>query len=290
MKIKISSSLEAVLPVGQYANMRPAFFAEVELDCPDDGHSSVDVIKKNQQVLYDICEGMVREVEQKAIVERIRRERENFHWIEIEGKMAPSVTSIIGWDEDFGGITPDELRQYASQGNIIDAQGRHFIKTGKWVEAKDLDDCWTDIVILKKGQLNLSLEGWSFPSFLEKFPIKDMQIAKTSFNKEHFYGGTPDFIGVPVGWAKTKGYEDVQEVPTLFDWKRTCHAVKNGKQLAGYKNMVGYEGITQACVVELNDKTERGWSKPEFYSEEKLQGYFKMFLKDRGSFRKRYGV
>ena len=203
MKIKISSSLEAVLPVGQYANMRPAFHAEVELEIGLTQNMN-DVIKGTQQNLYDICEGMVREVEQKAIVERIRRERDNFHWIEIDGKQAPSVTSIISWDEDFGGITPDELRQYASQGNIMHAQGVHFIKTGLWVAPKDLDDCWTDIVILKKGQLNLALEGWSFPAFLEKFPIKDIQIAKTSLNRTHFYGGTPDFTGIPVGWAKTK--------------------------------------------------------------------------------------
>lgn len=289
MKIKVSSSLEAVLPTGQYQNMRPAFSAEVELEVKDD-ESYQDLVKTGQKQLYAICEGMVREVEQQAIVERIQRERSNFHWIEIDGKQAPSVTSIIGWDEDFGGMTPDELRQYASQGNIIHAQGSHFIKTGLWVAPKDLDDCWTDIVILKKGQLNLALEGWSFPNFLEKFPIKDMQIAKSSLNKPHFYGGTPDFTGIPVGWAKIKGYEEVKEVPTLFDWKRTCAPVKNGKQLAGYKNMEGYEHITQCAVVELNDKTDRGWSKPEFYSEDRIQGFWKMFLKDRESFCKRYGV
>jgi hypothetical protein len=289
MKITISSGISAVLPTGPYENLRPSFSANVEIEVGEK-ETYQDLVKNGQRQLYDICEGMVREVEQKAIVERIRRERENFHWIEIDGKQAPSVTSIISWDEDFGGITPDELRQYASQGNIMHAQGVHFIKTGLWVAPKDLDDCWTDIVILKKGQLNLALEGWSFPSFLEKFPIKDMQISKTSFNRTHFYGGTPDFTGIPVGWNKIKGYEEVKEVPTLFDWKRTCHAVKNGKQLSAYKNMEGYEGIEQACVVELNDKTLRGWSSPEFYGPERIDGFFKMFLSDRNSFKKRYGV
>jgi hypothetical protein len=118
-----------------------------------------------------------------------------------------------------------------------------------------------------------------------------MKLAHTSFNREHFYGGTPDFTGVPVGWDKIKGYEDVKEVPTLFDWKRTCAPIKNGKQLAGYKNMEGYEHIKQGAVVELNDKTKQGFSKPEFYGSERLDGFFKMFINsDRQAFKKRYGI
>lgn len=289
MKIKVSASYSGVIATGSYENSRPGYACEIEMEL--DPKVPIDpAIEGMQKRLQDICYKNFMSDAERQTIEKINKQRQDFHWIPLpDGRLAPSVTSIIGWDQDFF-CSPEELGQYAAQGNIIHKQVEQFILTAKWLQPKEIDDCWTDLVILKQGALQLPTEGWDFPGFLKKFPIRDLKVCKQSYNLEHFYGGTPDFEGIPE-WSKIKGYEDVPELPTLFDAKRTKTVIKNGKQLAGYKGMVGYEHIKQGAVVELNDKTAQGFSKPEFYSEEKLGGYWKMFLKDRvESFKKRFGV
>ncbi len=80
------------------------------------------------------------------------------------------------------------------------------------MELENGDNLWSDIRIVQLGQLQLSLGGWSFPNFLEAFPICTMKNGVQSYNKKLLYGGTPDFIGIPMGWNKIKGYDNVLEV------------------------------------------------------------------------------
>ncbi len=286
MKVKISAGFSGVIATGSYENARPSYIAEVETEL-----NTTEEISLLQRDLQKICYDNFKRDEEIQTVERINKQRADFHWIEIPeiGKKVPSVTSCIGFDSDYF-VSPEELQQYASQSNIAHAQVAEYISTGKWVEPKMIKDCWSDIVICSKGSLKLPLEGWDFLNFLEKFPISKMENAKQSYNIEYLYGGTPDFFGIPKGWNKIKGYEEVKEVPTVFDIKRTKSTMSNGKQLSAYAKMKGNEKIEQGIIVELNAKTQQGWSKPEFYDKEKLEGYFKMFLKDREAFKKRFGV
>jgi len=288
MKLKISAGLQAVLPTGPYQNMKPNFQAEIELDCAV--QEPLVVIKKYQEDLYAVCQQLVRQVESAAIVERINRERQDMHWIDDGlGNLMPSVTSVIDFDSDMF-CSPEDLQQYASQSCIVHKQVEVFIATKEWKKPKEIPDCWSDIVVLTKGKLQLAIESGNFLAFLEKFPIMNMQNAIKSKNLEHRYGGTPDFTGIPVGWYKMKGFEHVMDVPTLFDVKRTKDVPKNGKQLSAYKRMEYYQEIEQICVVEINDKTQQGFSKPEVFTKEQDEGFFKMFLRDREGFKKRFGV
>jgi len=289
MKVKISAGLQAVLPTGPWANMRPAFFAEIEVDTPEI-HDITEMVKDRQGSLYEVCEQMVRQVEASAVVERIKRERADMHWVTSDdGTLMPSVTSVIDFDSDMF-LSPEDLNQYASQSNIVHKQVEEYIKKNKWLEPKDIKEIWADIVVLTKGKLRLAIVSGNFPAFLEKFPIKELKNTPKSKNEPYRYGGTPDFEGIPVGWNKIKGYEGVLEVPTLFDVKRTKDIPKNGKQLSAYKRMEKYEHIQQTCVVELNDKTKQGFSKPEFFTKDQDEGFFEMFLRDREGFKKRFGA
>ena len=260
--------------------MRPSFSAELEVDISEASAVMGD-IKLIQTNLYEVCSASMRQVEQQAIVERINRERADIRWYLFpDGSQVPSVTSIIGFADDFG-MPPEELQQYASQSNLAHLQVARFIETGKWVEPAEIDDAWADLVIVSKGSLKLPTGGWSFPGFLEKYPVKEMKNGVASINLEHRYGGTPDFIGIP-------DFEGAEKVLTLFDVKRTPDKLKNFKQLAAYANMKGNEEVKQIVIVPLNDKTNQGFSKP--IVESKIDGYFKVFLRDRSDFHKRYGA
>jgi len=280
MKIKVSASFTGVISRGAFENSRPGFAAEVEMELAE-GTELLPLTNTVQKDLQKICYDNFKACEEQAIIERVNREFQNTRWYTDEqGKKVPSVTSVIGFDADMY-CTPEQLAQYAAQSNICHAQVEHYIKTGEWKEAKDTPGTWADIVIVKKGQLALDTEGWSFPDFLKKYPIKDLKNAKSSINETHKYGGTPDFEGVP-------DFKGADPLPSLCDVKRTVDKIKNFKQISAYCKMKGNEHIKQMIIVPLNNKTEQGFSKPVV--ETRIDQYFEMFLKDRENFARRFGV
>ena len=276
-KIKIYAGISGVIPNGSYQNLKPSLLREEEIpDC----HMTDEEIEGRQKELYAKCYRQFADIEVQAVVDRIKKERQDFRFVKSpSGKMLPSVTSIINYDADFF-VSDDELKQYASQGNVIDARVKHYIKTGEWIDPAKLQDIWTDLVILRKGSLKLGVDVGDFPSFLKKYPIDGMAVCVRFFNEEHEYTGEGDFVGIP-------RIKDVKEIPTVFDVKRTPDTHKNGMQLAAYCK--GY-GIEQGIIVPLNGKTQQGYSKPVIYNKEKLEGYFKMFLRKRKDFFKRYSI
>lgn len=272
--IEIAAGFEGVVPTAPYANARPSFFAKIILK---NGSMNLDEIAQRQRELFSKVYGNFKEEEQKLIVERIERERKDFRFYFCAKCQLqhPSVTSIIGFDADFFQEI-DALRQYQAQGNLIDAQTKHFIKTGKWVEPKDIDGTWTDLLILKQGSEGLAVQGWDFPAFLKKYPLENMSAYDTPIlNHQDQYAGTPDFTAVFEGRK------------TICDIKRTADKVKNFMQMAAYAKCEGMQ-VEQMMIVILNDKTEQGFSKPIISSE--IDQYYQLFLEKRKSFKKRYGI
>lgn len=275
MKIKeINASLSGVIATGSYQNLRPGLSVTADLAEGEDPQEAC-------KTLRDMLRMMFKEEEQQAIIERIQREREDLRFMisPDSGKLLPSVTSIINYDADFF-VSPQDLVQYASQGNCIDARVKEYIKSGKWVQAKDIKDLWTDIVILTKGNLKLPLDAGDFPGFLKKFPIDNMVVGERFFDDKLGYTGEGDLTGTPV-------FKEANPIPSMVDVKRTADKLKNGMQLAAYCKA---KGLEQGIIVPLNSKTGQGFSKPIVYSKEALEGYFKMFQKKQVAFKKRYGV
>jgi hypothetical protein len=275
--IKITGGISGVIATGSFQNLKPTFMWEETIeDCEMTDVEIADRIKE----LYGKGFAMLKEAEQKAIVERIQRERQDLRLIISEkGNILPSVTSIINYDADFF-ISPEELTQYASQGNIIHSKVENFIDTKEWVLAKALQDVWTDIVILTKGNLKLEVDIGDFPEFLKKYPVSDMKNGVRFFFDEEGYCGEPDFTGVP-------DFKEALKMPTLFDVKRTPDKIKNGMQLAAYCK---YYKIKQAIIVPLNDKTAQNFSKPIVYDEKSLEGYWGMFKNKQKEFKQRYSI
>lgn len=283
MLIKIGSSYSGKIATGSYENASPFFSAEIqyELDANFVDKATLALIAKEQQQLQEIAFQNFKQAESKAIIEKIQKERVDFRWYtDPEIGTIPSVTSIIGFDSDFG-IPPGELQQYASQSQICHAQVAHFIKTGQWVSPDILGEIWADLFILKKGSLMLEAGGWDFPAFLQKYPITDMRNGVAVINKEKRYGGTPDFYGTP-------DFKEAKKVKSICDVKRTVDKVKAFMQMAAYAKCPGNEEIEQMIIVPLNNKTEQGFSKPVISCE--IDKYNEMFLRKRSDFEKVYGV
>lgn len=275
--VRLGGSIQGVIATGSFANLRPGFTWEETIE--DCEMSESEIIEKIKQ-MYGNCFNMLKEAEQKAIIERIQRERKDLRFlISPSMNILPSVTSIINYDIDFF-VPPEELTQYASQGNIIDSKVKRFIKTGEWVLGKDIKENWTDIIILTKGSLRLDVDVGDFPAFLKKYPISDMKVGERFFFDEEGYCGEPDFFGVP-------DWKDVEKIPTIFDVKRTAQKVKNGMQVSAYAKKFN---IQQAIIIQLSDKTGQGFSKPIVYDREKLEGYYQMFKAKQVEFKKRYNI
>ena len=273
--LKIGAGFEAVIPTGSYQNQRPSFYIEETFETET---MTDEELFQRQKTLQEKIYDNFKQAEQKAIVERIEKERSDFRfYTSPSGKSLPSVTSIINYDADFF-ISPEELRQYSSIGNIIHGQVYEFIKTGKWKEPKEIESLWTDILIVKKGSLQLDWDSVSFTGFLEKYPIANKKNAEAIFNDVDEYAGTPDFYGVPQ-------FKEAKEIYTVFDVKRTPDRHKNFMQMAAYAKP---NNIKQMVIVPLSDKTQQGFSKP--IVSEDVEGFYQMFLQKRKEFKKRYGA
>jgi len=289
--IKIKTGFSGVISTGSYENEKPFFEIEEEISNAIENCfvSSDDFIKVRQQQLAAICYNAFKDHERRSIVARINKEREDIRfYTAANGQQYPSVTSIINWDADFF-IPPHELAQYASKGKIVHKQCEVFIKTGEWKDPMKIPECYPDLVILKKGNLKLSLENYNFQDFLKKYPIDFASTETSVYNNILMYAGTQD----------SKGKFKEQEKPvkdviygkvTLFDIKTTGTLDKNKgfKQLTAYAHCEGNEDVEQLCLIHLNASNESGYAKPAIETD--VNKFWPLFQKDREDFKKRFGI
>jgi len=277
--MKINVSFTGVISTGEFENERPFFSLEDELQGTD------IEIKERQEQLYSFCRDMFDKVQKESITRKLEKIRKDLRFYPRNNEQYPSVTSILGWDDDFY-ISEEDLLQYSAQGEINHLKLNYFIEKGNWCEAKKIPEAHFHIVILKKGSLNLPADSGNLPGFLEKYPIKFTDSEKVVYNDEHRYAGRRDAYGKVIineDWKKL----GAKDVPTLFDLKRHKNDMKNLKQLAAYAQ-ASEETIKQLIVIPINDDTKQGFSKPTVTQD--IDAYFKMFLQDREQFKKRFGI
>ena len=275
-KVKIESSFSGVLPTGSFANMRPGFLASMEYEADFSSESELmNNIEIAQQELQGICYKNFEMEANRAKVMKIQEDRKDFRFYKLEnGEEVPSVTSILNYDSEFL-VDAEELKQYASQGNIIHAQVADFIKTGTWHQPSEIEGTTADLFILKKGNLSLSLDGWDFQAFLKKYPIENLSNGEVVINEKDRYGGLPDGYGVVGG------------VSTIFDIKRTPEKTKNFMQMAAYAK-ASDKKVEQMMIIPLNDKTDQGFSKPIVSKD--IDKYYELFTYKRREFKKVYSI
>lgn len=279
-KITIKSEFSGVLPTGSYQNMRPGFMAEETFDFSGTKEELDSVLEVRQNELHLICYEQFKLVAEKAQIEKIKADLKNFRFYEKGEVQYPSVTSFLNYDKEFF-VTDEELKQYAAQGNIIDWEVRNFVETGVWKESKDEPYLAADRWIIKSGKLQLSLSGWDFKGFLEKYPIKDLKSCnKPVYNEKYRFAGTPDLVGY---------YNDL---PTLVSIKRTKNELDNFVQDSCYAMCEGMEHIKQIMVVPLKSEQDggnkQGFQKPSVTTD--IERYFEIAKYKRNEFKKIYNI
>lgn len=286
MRLKISSGFSGVLPSGSYANMKPAFSAEIEYEYEGSEEGLQQNISANQEMLHKICMDKFNSVAEQARVDLVKSQKANIRFYTIKDEngneiQVPSVSSIAGYDKVFD-MPPEELQQYASQGNLADAQGRWYIQTGVFeTDLTKIPNTFTDLAILKKGNLRLSPLQWNFPAFIEKMKITDIKEGEFCYSVKHKFAGTSDIRSCM--WDGKK---------TLADWKRTP-SKDHFKQLGGYiiaeeemhPNEPPYEAL---MLIGANPDNQQGFSKPLTTTE--VSQCKAMFLDCRKEFQKLYLV
>lgn len=265
---EITASYSGTIATGSYQNERPMFSIKETYSQIHDAA----FVSQRQAELEALCYKRFVECEQRSIVDRIKKERADIRFYE---NKYPSVTSIINWDTDFF-VPPDQLIQYAARGTIVHKQVEIFLKGEGWKDPKDIPEIYPELVIVKKGSLGLSLDGYNFPAFFEKYPFEVQSLEVGVVNEEHVYAGRCDIVGTLDG------------VKTVFDVKTsaTIDKTKFMKQLTAYARCL--DGVGQLCIIPLTQKNKCGFSAPVV---EKNNGkYWSLFLRDRENFKKRFNV
>lgn len=283
-KLKVSASFSGVLPTGEYQNSRPGFSAEEEFEFDGDNVVVDDVIATRQQELQAICFNNYQAEAEKARIAKITADLQKDVFHEIDGEKYARVSWVASYDKSFF-VGDEDLKIYAAQGSIIDAEIRNFVRTGVYKDSSELLECTADRFILKSKKLSngkyLALSGWNFQGFLAKFPISDLKsMDKLFFSKKYKIAGSPDLLGK---------YEGLK---TLVSIKRTEDEVSNFIQEAGYSLCEGLEDVEQFMVVEMKAEQDggnkQGWSKPSVTKD--VQRYRELFIRKRNDITKIYGV
>jgi len=268
MKVtEITVGLSGVIPVGAYENLRPSFSITAQ---PIGGENPDKIVTALQEYLHR----MMMEEANRSKAEAVEKMYSVIRFYERNNKKYPSVTSILGYDKNWYGITEDELQQYASQGNILEALCQHFIETGEWIDPRTVPSLKEDIVILERGSKGFGWEEGSHKKFMAKFrdKIEAEKFQMTVYNDEHNYAGTLDLIGYYDGKL------------SVMDFKRNTYDMR---QLAAYAACL--EGVEQLVILPIGPTDNKcGYKKPVIC--ETISHEFKEFVKARTKFRKRFGI
>ena len=215
--IKISASFTGTISTGQWENSKP-FYAVEEVWETDEIIPDL-AIQERQMVLHDMCYEQFKRQSELCYQDKIAKTYENIRFYDgVNGIKYPSVTSIIGMDEEFS-MSPDELSQYGARGTIIHKQIEIFLKTGEWKEPKNIPEIFPDWLTMANGNLALTLDGYDFRSFYKDYPFKVIDLEKTVLNHDLRYGGRLDIKCLidsknPGKWAKE---EVLFDVPTICE-------------------------------------------------------------------------
>ena len=263
---EITASYSGKISTGNYENESP-FFALKEIW---NGEVTPEFINERQAILHNLNYAKFTDCERRSLLELIKKKRKD---IRFYGDY-PSVTSIINWDADFY-VSPDELCQYGARGTIIHEQCRIYLETGKWLDPKDIPEIYTQMVILTKGSLKLSLDGYNFRAFKSKYPFTSIQTEVAVYNHEHKYAGRQD---IKYRRGEVIGIADIKT--------GTIDKVKCMKQLSAYASCVGNENVQELMIIPLNSSTKQGFSQAII--EEDPKKYLPMFLDNRAEFKERF--
>lgn len=289
--LEITASFTGKISTGQFENESPYFSAKEIVEVDNEVFDSDTYVRTRQGILKNICYEQFKKHAEIAYQEKVAKSYANIRFYDAgNGQKYPSVTSIIGMDENFF-ISVDELSQYGARGTIIHKQIEIFFKTGKWPEYKDIPEVAFQVMTVLKGTLGLSLDDVNFVNFYKDYPFKVIEQEKTVINHEHKYAGRLDILCViekanAGKWEKIEGIQ--YDVPTILDIKTSTSL----DHLKGFTQQAAYAmtdpAIKQIGLIHLTKENVCGYAKPKISN--KIEHYWSIFLNKRTLFQQRYGV
>lgn len=269
--------MAAKVATGQYEN-QDVFFSHKEI--LEGEFTDEQLVEKQKYLFKTFCSEPIEFQEKELAIKAIEKEFKHLRILLCHscGKKHPSITTIRDFDSKGFYCTDSELDIAIALGTIQDLRCRHFVSTGEWKEAKELEACWPHLLALKGTGKELEVNDFNFPAFLKKYPLKDMSVGTRLWDCDNEITFEPDLFGTPVGdWA--------DNVPTVLDWKRNVNKLSAFTQMAITAKRLG---LKQMIAIPVNGETAQGFSKPVISKD--IDGYWEIVLDKRRKFRKRYGV
>lgn len=287
--IEIMASFTGKISTGQFENESPYFSVKEVIDDAND--MSDEIIKLRQSDLKELCYNQFKQHAEIAYQEKVAKAYQNIRFYDAgNGQKYPSVTSVIGMDDNFF-MPADELAQYGARGTVIHKQIEIFLKTGKWLEPKEIPEVAFQVMTVLKGTLGLSLDDVNFINWYKDYPVRVIEQEKTVINHEHKYAGRLDLLVTieksnPGKWDKIEGVQF--DTPTILDIKTsaTLDKVKGLTQQAAYA--MTDPAVKQIGLIHLTKENVCGYAKPQVTP--KIEHYWAIFINQRNKFKERYGV
>lgn len=276
-KVELGGSMEALVATGPFENQRVFFHFKESLEGE---FTDAELLEKQKALFKTHVADLIELQEKELAIKAIQKEFKHLRILKCPecGKSHPSITTIRDFDSKGFYCTDAELDIAIALGCIQDIKCRHFIQTGEWKTAKEIEACWPHLVTLKGTGKEMDADSFNFPGFLKKYPIKDMKVGVRLWDCENEITFEPDFFGTPDGdWA--------ENVPSVFDWKRNVDKLSAFTQMSITAKKLG---LKQMGAIPVNGETAQGYSKPVMNKD--VDGYWEIALDKRRKFRKRYGI
>lgn len=286
--LEITASFSGKIPMAAYESAAPFFALKESLE---DCKYTDEEIKFRQQELQKLCVDQFNAYAEILYQQKVAKSYTNIRFYDAgNGQKYPSVTSIIGMDDNFF-MPQDELAQYGARGTVIHKQIELFLKDGIWRDYKDIPEVAFQVMTVLKGTLGLSLEDVNFVNFYKDYPFKVLEQEKVVINHEHKYAGRLDILCIieksnAGKWDKIEGIQF--DVPTILDVKTstTLDHLKGFTQQGAYARTD--ETVKQIGLIHLTKENVCGYAKPKLSN--KIEHYWSIFLNKRALFQSRYGV
>jgi len=274
MKVtKVSAELSGVISIAAYENLRPGFGMEIELDEGEDPKEVFEIARKVLREQFQ-REGNV------AKVDLIEIQYEKLRFYPRNGKKYPSITSVLGWDDDWR-LSDDHLGQYSSRGKIVHKMCYEYFKVLDnkrvriWIDPMECKEIEEDVINVITGSLGLSWKDCTYKKFVEKFEndIVVYAMEEVVYNDEWEMAGTLDIRGL------------FKDKKSIMDWKTGTYKMP---QLAGYA-ISSKEKQEQLVVLPVGPTSNKsGYKNPIICTD--IEREWKILIKAREKFRRRFGI
>lgn len=268
--------MQALVSTGPFENQTvfQSFKEVLEGDFTDEQLQEIQRDKFNK-----FCVKPIELQEQELSIKAIEKEFKHLRILACPlcFKKHPSITTVRDFDSKGFYCSEQQLDIAIALGMIADIKCRHYVETGKWVPAKEIEACWPHLVTIKgTGE---DADAFKFDAFLKKYPLKDLKNGERFFNCEMEITSEPDLLATPVDW------DIAESVPSVLDYKRNVDKLSAFTQMSV---IAKHYGLTQMIAIPVNGDTAQGFSKPVVSKD--VNGYFEIAMDKRRKFRKRYGI